>query len=241
MERIFLVVSVVCNVWFLFLLLYDRLMETKTVRFLKGIAGVWRSLHVEPEGNKVVQTPIQGMDIIGKSRFKMTSNRTEAAISEPQAATSVEGIALPEEDATFDDGNNETIPHPAQVPTEKLDKVFSNIPASEMQYGEDEPEEDTPDKRHASGFSFDEIGNAIHVAGKEHPTDEEKRQAGEVFSGLEGTELLEKLSQSVKVKVSGCIDFYLYDQPAPVRKEVRVKAEFVIPEKLEDFNIRDFV
>ena len=44
MTDILLAVSVSCNLWFLFLLLYDRIMETRFVRFLKGIAGLWRSL-----------------------------------------------------------------------------------------------------------------------------------------------------------------------------------------------------
>ena len=44
MTKVFLIVSVACNVWFLSLLLYDRIMETRFVRFLKGIAGLWRSL-----------------------------------------------------------------------------------------------------------------------------------------------------------------------------------------------------
>lgn len=110
-----------------------------------------------------------------------------------------------------------------------------------MKYGEDEPEDETPDRRQASGFSFDEIGDAVSIAGKEKPTYEEKHRAGKVFSDLEGTELLDKMNQSVKMKVSGFIDLYLYDQPVPVVKEVRMKAEFTIPEKLEDFNIRDFV
>lgn len=44
MTMILLTVSVGCNLWFLFLLLYDRIMETRFVRFLKGIAGLWRSL-----------------------------------------------------------------------------------------------------------------------------------------------------------------------------------------------------
>ena len=44
MTDILLTVSVGCNLWFLFLLLYDRIMETKLVRFLRGIAGLWRSL-----------------------------------------------------------------------------------------------------------------------------------------------------------------------------------------------------
>ena len=39
MTDILLTVSVGCNLWFLFLLLYDRIMETRFVRFLKGIAG----------------------------------------------------------------------------------------------------------------------------------------------------------------------------------------------------------
>ena len=44
MTMILLTVSVGCNLWFLCLLLYDRIMETRFVRFLKGIAGLWRSL-----------------------------------------------------------------------------------------------------------------------------------------------------------------------------------------------------
>ena len=45
MTNILLTVSVACNVWFLFLLLYDRIMETRLVRFFKDIAGVWNTLH----------------------------------------------------------------------------------------------------------------------------------------------------------------------------------------------------
>ena len=44
MTMILLTVSVGCNLWFLFLLLYDRIMETRLVRFLRSIAGLWRSL-----------------------------------------------------------------------------------------------------------------------------------------------------------------------------------------------------
>ena len=44
MTDILLTVSVGCNLWFLFLLLYDRIMETRLVRFLRSIAGLWRSL-----------------------------------------------------------------------------------------------------------------------------------------------------------------------------------------------------
>lgn len=241
MTIVLLAVSFACNVWFLFLLLYDRIMETRLVRFFRDIVRVWNTLHAGERKKDTEQIPAQAVDIIGKSHFKMTMTRTMTTIPAPQAATSEEGIELSEEDTTFDDGNKEAEPYPAQVPEEKLDEVFSHIPPSEMKYGEDEPEEETPDRRQASGFSFDEIGDAVSIVGKEKPTYEEKHRAGKVFSDLEGTELLDKMSQSVKMKVSGFIDLYLYDQPVPVVKEVRMKAEFIIPEKLEDFNIRDFV
>ena len=36
MTDILLAVSVGCNLWFLFLLLYERIMDTRIVRFFKG-------------------------------------------------------------------------------------------------------------------------------------------------------------------------------------------------------------
>ncbi len=36
MTKAFLIVSVACNVWFLFLLLYDRIMDTKLIRFFRA-------------------------------------------------------------------------------------------------------------------------------------------------------------------------------------------------------------
>lgn len=243
MIKVFLAVSVACNVWFLFMLLSDRIMETKFVRFLKGISGLWQSLELKEEKTETasVGIPADETDIIGKSKFKMAPTRTTAAIPAQEAATSEKGIGLAEEDATFDDGNAETASRPVQVPEEKLDETFTSIPPSELEFGEDEPEEDAADKQRASGFSFDEIGEAVGIAGKDKPTNDEKRQAGKVFSELEGTELLEKLHKSVKVKIAGFIDFYLYDEPMAATVETRAKKELIIPTRWEDFNIRDFV
>ena len=68
MTDILLTVSVGCNLWFLFLLLYDRIMGTKMFRFFKGIAGLWRSL--ESKGTKSEaahkEAPAEEADIIGK-------------------------------------------------------------------------------------------------------------------------------------------------------------------------------
>lgn len=243
MTKILLAVSIACNAWFLFLLLYDRIMETKIVRFFKGMAVVWQSLGSTAAKQETVREtpPAETPDIIGKSRFRMASPRTTAATPVPHAATSEKGIELSEEEATFDDGNAEPVSRPAQVPEEKLDEIFTSIPPSELEFGEDEPGEDTADKQRASGYSFDEIGAAVGIAGKENPTKDEKRQAGKVFSELEGTELLDKLRKSVKVKIAGFIDFYLYDEPEAATVKTEAKKELVIPERLEDFNIRDFV
>lgn len=243
MTKILLAVSIACNAWFLFLLLYDRIMETKIVRFFKGMAVVWQSLGSTAAKQETVREtpPAEIPDIIGKSRFRMASPRTTAATPVPHAATSEKGIELSEEEATFDDGNAEPVSRPAQVPEEKLDETFTSIPPSELEFGEDDPEEDATDRQRASGYSFDEIGEAVSIAGKDNPTNDEKRQAGKVFSELEGTELLEKLRKSVKVKIAGFIDFYLYDEPMTATAETKTKKELVIPTRLEDFNIRDFV
>ena len=71
MIKVFLAVSVACNVWFLFMLLSDRIMETKFVRFLKGISGLWQSLELKEEKTETasVGIPADETDIIGKSKF----------------------------------------------------------------------------------------------------------------------------------------------------------------------------
>ena len=101
MTDILLAVSVGCNLWFLFLLLYERIMDTRLVRFFKGIAGLWRSL--DRNGLKSVAAHEKVLttreDIIGKGRFKMASTRTTAAIPAQEAATSEKGIELSEEEA----------------------------------------------------------------------------------------------------------------------------------------------
>lgn len=134
MTDILLAVSVGCNLWFLFLLLYERIMDTRIVRFFKGIVGLWRSL----DGNEAKriaaheEVPAEKADIIGKSRFRMASTRTTAAIPTQEAATIEKGIELSEEEATFDDGKTGNASRPAQVPEEKLDETFTSIPPEEL-------------------------------------------------------------------------------------------------------------
>ena len=236
MTMILLTVSVGCNLWFLFLLLYDRIMETKLVRFLRGIAGLWRSLGGTTVKQETVrETPAaEKPDIIGKSRFRMASTRTTAAIPAQEAATSEKGIGLAEEDATFDDGNAEAVYRPAQVPEEKLDETFTSMQPSELEFGEDEPEENGPDLPRASGNSFDEIDDAVKTAKNPQATTAEQDRAAKVFTDMEGTELYEKLmsgSTELSIRIKGLI-------------EIRLKKpdkEFTVPDNIEDFDIRKYV
>jgi hypothetical protein len=236
MTMILLTVSVGCNLWFLFLLLYDRIMETKLVRFLRGIAGLWRSLGGTTVKQETVREtpPAEKPDIIGKSRFRMASTRTTAAIPAQEAATSEKGIGLAEEDATFDDGNAEAVYRPAQVPEEKLDETFTSMQPSELEFGEDEPEENGPNLPRASGNSFDEIDDAVKTAKNPQATTAEQDRAAKVFTDMEGTELYEKLmagSTELSIRIKGLI-------------EIRLKKpdkEFTVPDNIEEFDIRKYV
>ena len=236
MTKAFLIVSVACNVWFLFLLFYDRIMDTKLIRFFRHIAGLWRSLDstVAEQGKDKEIPYADTSDIIGKSRFKMASTRTTAAIPTQEAATSEKGIELSEEEATFDDGNTETVSRPAQVPEEKLDETFTSIPPSELEFGEDEPEDGTPDTPRATGSSFDEIDDAVRAAKNPEATTAERERAAKVFSDMEGTELYEKLmsgSTELSIRIKGLIEVRLK----------KPKKEFTVPDNIDEFNIRDYV
>ena len=236
MTDILLTVSVGCNLWFLFLLLYDRIMETRLVRFLRSIAGVWRSLGGTAAKPETVRDtpPADTPDIIGKSRFRMASPRTTAAIPTQEAATSEKGIELSEEEATFDDGNTETASRPAQVPEEKLDETFTSIPPEELGYGDDEPEEDASDTPRASGSSFDEIDDACKTAKNPDATQAEREKAAKVFTDMEGTELYEKMmegSSEIGIRIKGLIEIRLK----------KSEKEFVVPDNIEEFDIRNYV
>ena len=235
---ILLTVSVGCNLWFLFLLLYDRIMETKLVRFFRNLAGLWRALDTTVTKRKAAKEipPEEISGIIGKSRFRMASTRTTAAIPTQEAATSEKGIELTEEETTFDDGNTETVSRPAQVPEDKLDETFTSLTPSELEFGEDEPEEETPDAPRASGSSFDEIDDAVRTAKNPEATTTERERAAKVFTDMEGTELYEKLmtgSSEMSIRIKGLIEIRL--------KKNKPKKDFVVPDSIENFDIRNYV
>ena len=233
---ILLSVSIVCNVWFILLLLADRIADTKAARLLRGIADVWMSLHETSEERPTKSpSPVSDNEIIGKSKFKMQPPRPTAATPVPKDSTSEKGVEMSENDITFESENkdSEQETDSARIPDVKLDKAFKSLSPDELGYSDDEPEEESERPR-ASGFSFDEIGEAVHIATKKNPSGKEQQKAREVFAELEDTELYEKLmagSTEVSIRIKGLMEIRLK----------KPKKDFVIPDKLEDFNIRDYV
>lgn len=233
---ILLSVSIVCNVWFVLLLLADRIADTKAARLLRGIADVWKSLHETSEERPTKSpSPVSDNEIIGKSKFKMQPPRPTAATPVPKDSTPEKGVEMSENDITFESENkdSEQETNSARIPDEKLDEAFKSLSPDELGYSDDEPEEEN-DRPRASGFSFDEIGEAVHIATKKNPSGKEQQKAREVFAELEDTELYEKLmagSTEVSIRIKGLMEIRLK----------KPKKDFVIPDKLEDFNIRDYV
>ena len=233
---ILLSVSIAGNVWFVLLLLADRIADTKAARLLRGIADVWKSLHETVEERPTKSpSPVSDNEIIGKSKFKMQPSKTTAATPVPKESTSEKGVEMSENDITFEGEKKgrERETDSARIPDEKLDEAFTNLSPDELGYSDDEPEEES-DRPRASGFSFDEIGEAVHIATKKNPSGKEQQKAREVFAELEDTELYEKLmagSTEVCIRIKGLMEIHLK----------KPKKDFVIPDKLEDFNIRDYV
>ena len=233
---ILLSVSIACNVWFVLLLLADRIADTKAARLLRGIADVWKSLHETVEERPTKSpSPVSDNEIIGKSKFRMQPSKTTAATPVPKESTSEKGVEMSENDITFEGEKKgrERETDSARIPDEKLDEAFTNLSPDELGYSDDEPEEES-DRPRASGFSFDEIGEAVHIATKKNPSGKEQQKAREVFAELEDTELYEKLmagSTEVCIRIKGLMEIHLK----------KPKKDFVIPDKLEDFNIRDYV
>ena len=233
---ILLSVSIACNVWFVLLLLADRIADTKAVRLLRGIADVWKSLHETSEERPTKSpSPVSDNEIIGKSKFRMQPSKTTAATPVPKESTSEKGVEMSENDITFEGEKKgrERETDSARIPDEKLDEAFTNLSPDELGYSDDEPEEES-DRPRASGFSFDEIGEAVHIATKKNPSGKEQQKAREVFAELEDTELYEKLmagSTEISIRIKGLMEIRLK----------KPKKDFVIPDKLEDFNIRDYV
>ena len=174
----------------------------------------------------------------------MAPTRTKTAIPTQEAATSEKGIELSEEEATFDDGNTGTASRPRQIPEDKLDETFMSISPSELEYGEDDPEDEEPDKKQASGSSFEDIDIAVRAIRKDSPSDEEMRHAGKIMTELDGTELFTRITErltdeAMSERLAKAMSVFVDTVNMTVTRQK--EKVFVIPDNIEEFDFRNYV
>ena len=197
------------------------------------------------ETQKKREAQDEAVDIVGKSRFKMEASvpaqqeRTTplAATTAPQAATQEKTEAVDIEDTTFAD---ETDEKPSlQIPADRLDETFTDIRINDVADGNEDAEDvedEEPDTPAARGTSFEDIDRAVKSVRKPEADEAEKLHAGKTFKDIAETELFQKLTESfagISDRVNEVID--LYTARAAEAKPL------VLPARIEDFDIRDFV
>ena len=199
----------------------------------------------EEETKKKREAQDEAADVVGKSRFKMEASvpaqqeRTTplAATTAPQAATQEKTEAVDIEDTTFADETDEKSFR--QVPTDRLDEAFTDIRINDVADGNEDAEDvedEEPDTPAAKGTSFEDIDRAVKSVRKPEANEAEKLHAGKTFKDIAETELFQKLTDSfagISDRVNEVID--LYTARAAEAKPL------VLPARIEDFDIRDFV
>lgn len=199
----------------------------------------------EEETKKERKVQDEAAEIVGKSRFKMETpapvqqERTTplAATTAPQAATQEKTEAVDIEDTTFADETDEKPSR--QVPTDRLDETFTDIRINDVADGNEDAEDvedEEPDTPAARGTSFEDIDRAVKSVRKPEADEAEKLHAGKTFKDIAETELFQKLTDSfagISDRVNEVID--LYTARAAEAKPL------VLPARIEDFDIRDFV
>ncbi len=215
-----------------------------------------RKKDIVGKGSSIQETGQLKADIVGKSRFALSSPKPLNAKSEPLAATSPKSENLPEIPDTFAPPNDEK-PSIA-VPQEELDEAFSNTPPDEdnepmdidypLEYEtEDEGEETeevegTAQAALASGVGFEDLGNAVRTINKtDEATPEQKQKAGDTLLEMRKTDMFEQVVSSkpdAKRIVTDLIAESLADFHR--RKDKEAGAEGTEKKAPVDFNIRDF-
>ena len=196
----------------------------------------------EEETKKERKVQDEAADIVGKSRFKMEASvpahqeRTTplAATAAPQAATQEKTEAVDIEDTTFADGTDEKPSR--QVPTDRLDEAFTDIRINDVAGENGDAEDEAPETPTAMGTSFEDIDRAVKSVRKPEADEAEKLHAGKTFKDIAEKELFQKLTESfagISDRVNEVID--LYTARAAEAKPL------VLPARIEDFDIRDFV
>lgn len=157
-------------------------------------------------------------------------------------------------DVEFDDEteSGETTPFMAQTdekPAQKFQPLSES--ATKDAFETDIRDfDDEPSAPVASGTTIDELEGAVDTAMNPDSTPQQQAQAGKILSEMQGTELLERLSQNDDIdrRVNLCIRMSIraeiesrespIPKPKTVKKSVAVK---IVTDDIDDFNPADLL
>ncbi len=105
------------------------------------------------------------------------------------------GIELSEEEATLTTETRKPSHARHKSRRTNSDETFTSIPPSELEYGEDEPEDEEPDKSRLREVAFEDIDMTVHTIRKESPSGEEMRHAGKVMTNWTGQSFYDKITE----------------------------------------------
>ena len=234
------------------------------IYFLYLRAGKRRKKNIVGKGSSIHETGQIKTDIVGKSRFDLSTSKPLTAKSKPLAATPPKSENREENPDTFVLPNE--VKPSAEVPPEELDEAFSDTPPDEdnepmdidypLEYETEESNEnETEDEEEeteevegtaqaalASGVQFDDLGNAVRTVNKtDEATPEQKQKAGDTLLEMRKTDMFEQVVSSkpdAKRIVSDLMAESLADFHR--RKDKEAGAEGTEKKVPVDFNIRDF-
>jgi hypothetical protein len=224
-------------------------------------AGKKRKKDIVGKGSLIYETGQIKTDIVGKSRFDLSSSKPLLSKSEPLATTSPKIENETEKPDTFAPESEEK--PSVEVPQEELDEAFSDTPPDEdnepmdidypLEYeteteNEDESEDEeeevegTAQAALASGVQFDDLGNAVRTVNKTgEATPEQKQKAGNTLLEIRKTDMFEQVV-SGKPDAKRIVSDLMAESLADFhRKKDREAGATENDRKAPDsFNIRDF-
>lgn len=234
------------------------------IYFLYLRAGKRRKKNIVGKGSSIHETGQIKTDIVGKSRFDLSSSKPLTAKSKPLAATPPKSENREENPDTFVLPNE--VKPSAEVPPEELDEAFSDTPPDEdnepmdidypLEYETEESNEnETEDEEEeteevegtaqaalASGVQFDDLGNAVRTVNKaDEATPEQKLKAGDTLLEMRKTDMFEQVVSS-KPDAKRIVTDLMAESLADFhrRKDKEAGAGGTEKKVPVDFNIRDF-
>lgn len=219
METFFIILLVLFNIWTIYF--YTKYYVPRE----------------EISDTKEEEPPIDSMELVGKSLFKVPDKKKLYEEMQHQNVDVSEAVS--ENDVTFEDEKEQRAS--ARIADEDLDETFEDVRVKDIpiEYKDEDSEEIPPQ---ATGMPFEDIDLAVRTVKKKTSTQEEKVKAGNVFHEMEGNELFEKLINNTALveQINEAIDLAMREMEEKKRR-LSKKESLELPDKYEDFNFLDFV